>query len=77
MLGHPDGHAFDPGAIQEVSADAIVLAPDPACPNPDGAPGEGRYRWSVADGTLTFEVVSDPCQARVDTLTRAEWSMAP
>jgi len=73
----PDGQSFSPGALVELTANGIVLAPDPGCPTQEGTPTEGRYRWSREGDALRFEVVSDSCQDRIDTLTTSEWSLNP
>ena len=73
----PDGQSFSPGAIEELSANEIVLAPDPGCPTQEGTPTEGRYLWNRNGDALTLEVVSDSCQDRIDTLTSSEWSLNP
>ena len=72
---HPYGHRFSAGSIEEISATEIVLAPDPECPVQEGTPTNGRYRWSVEGALLTFEVISDSCRDRIDTLTSSEWSL--
>ena len=77
MFRHPDGHTFSPGAVTEITATEVVLAPDTGCPVQAGTPTEGRYRWSLEATTLTFEVESDSCQDRIDTLTSSEWSLSP
>ncbi len=73
----PDDQSFSPGALNELTASEIVLAPDPGCPVQAGTPTEGRYRWSRKGDALTLEVVSDSCKDRIDTLTSSEWSMTP
>ena len=77
LFTRPDGQSFSPGAVEELTADEIVLAPDPGCPTQEGTPTEGRYRWSRERDALRFEVVSDSCQDRIDTLTTTEWSLNP
>jgi hypothetical protein len=76
-LTRPDGQSFSPGAVEELTANEIVVSPDPACPTQEGTPTEGRYRWSREGDTLRLEVVSDSCQDRIDTLTSSEWSVNP
>ena len=73
----PDGQRFSPGAVEELTADEIVLAPDPGCPVQPGTPTAGRYRWSLEGEALKLEVVSDSCRDRIDTLTTSEWSLKP
>lgn len=75
MFTHPEGHRFNPGAVLGVTATEIVLAPDPQCPVQEGTPTEGRYRWRLEGDILRFEVVSDSCQDRADTLTSSDWSL--
>ena len=65
----PDGGSFSPGAVVDITATEIVLAPDPGCPVQEGTPTEGRYRWSREGDALRLELVSDSCQDRIDTLT--------
>lgn len=69
----PDGQSFSPGALEEITAEEIVLAPDLGCTAQQGTPTEGRYRWSREGAALRLEVVSDSCQDRIDTLTISEW----
>lgn len=76
MYTHPEGHSFSPGLVEEITATEIVLAPDPGCPVQEGTPTSGRYHWSVEGTSLTFEVISDSCQDRIDTLTSSEWSLS-
>jgi hypothetical protein len=73
----PDDQSFSPGALSAITANEIVLAPDPGCPIQAGTPTEGRYRWSREGDALRLEVVSDSCRDRIDTLTSSEWSMNP
>ena len=73
---HPDGHSFSPGSVKAITANEIVIAPDPGCPVQEGAPTDGRYRWSLEGTSLTLEVISDSCQDRIDTLTSSEWSLS-
>jgi hypothetical protein len=73
----PDGHSFSPGAVEEITATEIVLAPDPGCPTQSGTPTEGRYGWTREGDVLKLEVVSDSCRDRSDTLTSSEWSLNP
>jgi hypothetical protein len=73
----PDGQSFSPGAVVDITASEIVLAPGPECTVQHGPPAEARYRWSRVGSALKFEVVSDPCQDLIDTLTSSEWSPTP
>lgn len=75
VFTRPDGQSFSPGAVEEISANELVLAPDPGCTVQQGTPTEGRYRWTLKGEALRFEVVSDSCQDRIDTLTSREWSL--
>ena len=72
----PDGQSFSPGAVKEITANEIVLAADPGCPVQEGAPTDGRYRWTVDGTSLTLAVISDSCQDRIDTLTSSEWTLS-
>ena len=72
---HPEGHRFSPGAIEEISANEVVFAPDPQCPVPQGTATTGRYGWSAEGSSLRFAAISDSCQDRIDTLTSSEWSL--
>lgn len=76
VFTHPDGRTFSPGDVQAVTANEIVLAPDPACPDQQ-TPTEGRYRWRLAGDTLKFEEVSDSCRDRAATLTVTDWTLMP
>lgn len=38
-----------------------------------GNDGPGLYRWNRSEGSLTFTVVSDPCDARVALFTTEPW----
>ena len=73
----PDGQGFSPGALLELTASEMELAADAGCPAQTGTPTAGRYRWTRDGDALTFEVVSDSCQDRIDTLTTSEWSRQP
>jgi hypothetical protein len=73
----PDGQSFSPGTLEELTANEMVLGPDPGCPTQEGTPTEGRYRWSLEGEVLRLETVSDSCQDRIDTLTSDEWSLNP
>jgi hypothetical protein len=74
VFTRPDFQRFNPGAIKEISANEIVLAPDMGCSVQAGTATDGRYRWTVDGTSLTLSVVSDSCQDRVDTLTSSKWS---
>lgn len=74
---HPDGHGFSPGALIELTASEMKLAADLGCPDQVGTPTAGHYRWTRDGDALTFEVVSDTCQDRVDVLTTSEWTVKP
>jgi hypothetical protein len=76
MFTHPDGNTFSPGSVVEITADEVVLAADPGCPGQAGTATEGSYRWSIEGTSLTFELVSDSCRDRIDTLTSSEWSLS-
>ncbi|MET0888207.1 MAG: hypothetical protein ABWX92_17350 [Mycetocola sp.] len=73
----PGGQSFSPGAVEELTSNEFVLAPDPGCPVQEGTPTEGRYRWSREGDALMLEVVADSCQDRIDTFTTSEWSLIP
>jgi hypothetical protein len=77
LFTRPDGQRFSPGAVVELTANEIALAPDPGCPTQSGTPTEGRYAWSREGDALTFEVVTDSCQDRIDTLTTSGWALKP
>ena len=77
LFTRPDGQSFSPGGVEELTANEIVLAPDPGCTVQQGTPTEGRYRWSLKGDALRLEVVSDSCLDRIDTLTTSEWSLKP
>ena len=72
---HPEGHGFSPGSIEEISATEIVFAADPTCPVQEGTPTTGRYGWSAERTSLTFVLISDSCQDRIDTLTSSAWTL--
>jgi hypothetical protein len=74
---HPEGHRFTPGIVTELTANEVVLSPDRGCPVQAGTPTEGRYRWTLAGTSLKFDVISDSCQDRVDTLTSSVWARSP
>jgi len=74
MFTHPEGHSFSPGFVEEITATEVVFAPDPACPAQEGTPTSGRYGWSAEGTSLIFEVISDSCHDRIDTLTPSAWS---
>lgn len=69
---------FDPKSIDwksvghfMVDGDTVTLFNDPNCPTT-----RGTYRWRVPGGTLTLEVVDDPCAfggLRWRYLTRLPW----
>jgi len=73
----PDGQSFSPGALVELTASEVVLAADAGCPTQTGTPTEGRYGWTRDGDAVTFEVVSDSCQDRIDTLTTSSWTLKP
>jgi hypothetical protein len=73
---HPEGHSFSPGRVEAISATEIVFAPDPQCPVQEGTPTNGQYDWRVEGNSLSFAVIADSCQDRIDTLTSSEWSLS-
>jgi hypothetical protein len=70
----PEGPSFPVGNPIEVSADRIVLAPDPECPTQEGSPAKGTYEWQLTETTLTLTEVSDTCRDRAFVLTSKPWS---
>ncbi|HVM11630.1 MAG TPA: hypothetical protein VM638_04020 [Actinomycetota bacterium] len=58
----------------EVEGHEVVIFNDPNCPT-----ARGRYRWALAGGELTLEVVQDDCAfggLRWRYLTAAAWTAA-
>jgi hypothetical protein len=39
-----------------------------------GCSGPGRYRWALANGRLSLELVEDPCVLRATLLTAQPWT---
>jgi hypothetical protein len=54
-----------------VSGDRLILFNDPYCVEDIGV-----YKWKLEDGTLTFEVIDDPCaiELRGKNLEHLPWS---
>jgi hypothetical protein len=75
LFTHPYGNQFSAGDIVWLGSDEVVLSADVPCPVHPVT--EGRYRWRLGAGTLTFEEVSDSCRDRANALTAAPWTLQP
>ena len=67
-----DGQAFSTSSW-ESKADTLVIGP---VNGPEGysCASSAKYLWSIADNRLTFTLVTDDCQSRVQPLTGLIWT---
>ena len=71
--GKPDSSQFSSRGHFTLSGEEITLFNDANCPAT-----RGRYRWTVDDGMLSFQVLEDPCpfsDLRQRFLTAMPWEV--
>ena len=54
-----------------IAGDEITLTDESGPMACEAAQSRGIYRWTLANDTLTFAVISDPCEGRAGDLPRA------
>ena len=68
-----DGQAFSSSAWQ-AKADTLSFGPVTNAPEGYNCAASGTYLWSIADTRITFTLVADDCQSRLQALTGLAWT---
>ena len=68
-----DGQAFS-NTTWESRADTVTFGPVTSAPEGYNCASGARYLWSIAEARLTFTLVNDDCEIRLQSLTSLGWT---
>lgn len=75
VTSYVDNQVFSSGKYT-TKADTVTFG---TITGPEGysCAGSGKYLWAFADNRMTFTLVTDECQIRLQTLTGLVWNRVP